>query len=102
MRVVKLFEHDAYAFVVEDAIAIQSILLPLALVCDLSTSVVEHSSSLHPVLHPFSTIFPALVIVESSEAMTKLTHFISFITSLLQNLTHVFGVFIISSLFGRN
>jgi hypothetical protein len=102
MGEVEFLQHDAYALVVEDAIAIQPVLLPLPLVCDLSTGVVEHSSALHPILHPFATVLPALVIVESSEAMTKLTHLIPFIPSLLQSLTHVFRILLIPSFFSRH
>jgi hypothetical protein len=102
MGEIELFQHDAYALIVKDAIAIESVLLPLALVCDLSTGVVEHSSALHPILHPFSTVFATLVVVESSKAVTKLAHLKPLISSLLEGLTHVLRVVFITSFFGRH
>ena len=71
--VVELFAESADAFVVQDSVAIQAVLFPLSLVCDLPTAVVEDASALHPISHPFSTVLPALVVVESAEAMSEVS-----------------------------
>ena len=71
--VVELFAEGADAFVVQDSVAIQAVLFPFSLVGDLPTAVVENTSALHPISHPFSTVLPALIVVKSAEAMSEVS-----------------------------
>jgi hypothetical protein len=102
MGEVELLQHNAYALVVKDAIAVQSILFPFPLIGYLSACVVEHSSALHPVFYPFAAVLTALVVVESSKTVTKLSHLIPFIASLLQDLADIFWIVLISSFLSGN
>lgn len=53
---VELLIQNLDGLVVEHSVAVQLVLLPLTLVGDFATRIVEHSSSLHAVLHPFSAV----------------------------------------------
>lgn len=92
MVVVVLLTEGAYAFVIEDSVAIQAVLFPLTLVGYLSAAVVEDPSALHPVPDPFSAVFSTLVVVESAEAVPEIAKFVALVSAFLEDFAEVLRI----------
>ena len=65
------------------------VLTPFPFVGKLSIRVIERSSALHFVIHPFPTIFPSFFVVERSKSISHMIFFITLITASTVLLSHI-------------
>lgn len=83
VAVVELSSQRLRVLIIQDALAIELIVFPLALVGEFIGLVVEFAVAGHPVFLPVAFIHPAILVVESAEAVLEPSNFVALVSAAL-------------------
>jgi hypothetical protein len=75
--------------IIEHAIPINLIIVPLALISQLLINIIQCTTSLHLIMRPFTTIFAAISIDEGTVAMALVLQFVALVCAAGEHLAHV-------------
>ena len=83
VAVVELTPQRLWVLVVEDPLAIELVVFPLALVGKFIGLIVEFAVAGHPVFLPVAFIHPTVLVVKSAEAVFESSNFVALVSAAL-------------------
>jgi hypothetical protein len=87
--IVEAFLKWLYLLIIENAVAVKLVLLPVTFICDLVVWVIENSFAAHFVLFPLSNVLAAFLVVKSALTMTQIVELLPLILPFLVGLLNI-------------